>query len=66
MQAIWQDVCYGLRGLRNRPAFTALAVLTLGLGIGAVTTIFSSDCWPATSHFGCSRIRSGAFRDTTL
>jgi putative ABC transport system permease protein len=41
MQAIWQDLSYGVRGLRNQPAFTALAVLTLALGIGAATTIFS-------------------------
>src|SRR6185436_11085703 len=41
MHSIWQDVRYGLRGFRNQPAFTALAVLALALGIGAVTTIFS-------------------------
>ena len=41
MQTIWQDLRYGLRGLQNQPAFAGLAVLTLALGIGAVTTIFS-------------------------
>jgi predicted permease len=38
---MWQDLRYGLRSIRNQPAFAALAVLTLGLGIGAATTIFS-------------------------
>jgi len=41
MQTIWQDLRYGLRGLVNRPGFSLLAILTLALGIGASTTIFS-------------------------
>jgi putative ABC transport system permease protein len=41
LETILQDIRYGLRGIRKAPSFSAVVILTLALGIGANTAIFS-------------------------
>ena len=41
IETAWRDACHGLRSLRRNPGFTVVAILTLGIGIGATTAVFS-------------------------
>jgi putative ABC transport system permease protein len=41
MQIFLQDIRYGIRRFRKDPAFMAVAIITLALGIGATSAIFS-------------------------
>src|SRR6266581_2278078 len=41
VETCWRDFRYGLRNLRKNPGFTVVAVLTLTLGIGATSALFS-------------------------
>jgi hypothetical protein len=50
MTTLWQDIVYGFRMPLKKPAFTIVAAMSLALGIGANTVIFSLINWLASDR----------------
>ena len=55
IEAFWQDIRFGSRMLFRKPVFTAVALLTLAIGIGANTAVFQCG--------ECCTLRSLPYRD---
>ena len=50
IESIWRDLRYGARLLRRRPGFALIGILSLALGIGANTAIFTAGLFSIANH----------------
>ena len=67
LDVLWQDLRYGWRSLTRQPGFTAIVVVTLAVGIGANTAVYSVvDATLATSAVPRTRPPDGCLPDGSL